>query len=50
MTKVPLGTVIVLITLFVLVLVTQQTEGRFPAQAKSGFYNKCALMTVVIGG
>ena len=47
MTKVPLGTVIVLITLFV-ILVTQQTEGRFPAQAKSGFYNKCALMTVCV--
>ena len=46
MTKVPLGTVIVLITLFV-ILVTQ-TEGRFPAQAKSGFYNKCALMTVCV--
>ena len=44
MTKVPLGTVIVLITLFV-ILVTQ-TEGRFPAQAKRGFSNQCALMPV----
>ena len=44
MPKVPLGAVIVLITLFV-ILITH-TEGRFPAQAKSGFYNKCALMTV----